>query len=432
MITVYTSGEFVLKPASKPYDYAQINIQYKALSTQKRCVVLHPKAPNEHRFFQQYVLRSLDAVYVHLPAHASDLSQLGIVFAEAFRAQTHAELIDTVGDAVVLADRLCAAMLRTNTQILFIDGCDGQSERVILPMVRAMLLSLPPDKRIIIKGRSFSSGLLTDPNIHPRTAVLPVDSDRMLIDYAALLDGKTTLEVRAFGQGMVMVNSQSVERWEGLLPRALFFFFVDRALVTRDEIFATFWPTLTNREATNVFHVTKRKISEILGVTLTTYSSGFYRLSPDLDLRYDVVLFQEAMQEAAIADENRAVTLYNRAIELYREEFLTAVDSAWAIRRRDEMRLLYIEALVGLARINHRQAQADYALGLFARAHSLAPEREDITYTLIELYIAAHHYDHARAIYRRHTVALKNAFNTSPADKTKALIQSIQKHASHT
>ena len=41
-------------------------------------------------------------------------------------------------------------------------------------------------------------------------------------------------------------------------------------MVTRDEIFETFWPGLPTKEATNVFHVTKRKISERLGYELTS------------------------------------------------------------------------------------------------------------------------------------------------------------------
>ena len=36
-------------------------------------------------------------------------------------------------------------------------------------------------------------------------------------------------------------------------------------MATRDDIFNTFWPSLSIKEATNVFHVTKRKVNEILG-----------------------------------------------------------------------------------------------------------------------------------------------------------------------
>src|SRR5690606_15826942 len=70
------------------------------------------------------------------------------------------------------------------------------------------------------------------------------------------------LEVYSLGRGYALVNGQMITNWDGALPRNLFFYFMDHPLVTRDEIFATFWPNLSVKEATNVFHVTKRKISE--------------------------------------------------------------------------------------------------------------------------------------------------------------------------
>ena len=72
-------------------------------------------------------------------------------------------------------------------------------------------------------------------------------------------------------------------------------------MVTRAEIFQTFWPNLTTREATNVFHVTKRKISEVLGTELTVYGSSFYHISPQIQLSYDVSLFNQLVQDSDTA-----------------------------------------------------------------------------------------------------------------------------------
>ena len=80
---------------------------------------------------------------------------------------------------------------------------------------------------------------------------------------------KPQLEVYAFGRGHALVNGLPITNWDGALPRNLFFFFMDHPLVTRDEIFETFWPDLSVKEATNVFHVTKRKITERISMKIS-------------------------------------------------------------------------------------------------------------------------------------------------------------------
>ena len=53
---------------------------------------------------------------------------------------------------------------------------------------------------------------------------------------------------------------------------------------TRADIFKEFWPGLPIKSATNVFHVTKRKIGERLGCDLTSYAGdgSFESLSTHL------------------------------------------------------------------------------------------------------------------------------------------------------
>src|SRR5260370_15199033 len=147
-------------------------------------------------------------------------------------------------------------------------------------------------------------------------------ADRMLPRFGAQRADRALLEVYALGLGHASINGRKIDRWDGALPRSLFFYFIDRGMVTRDEIFQTFWPTLSIREATNVFHVTKRKISEILGFDLTVYWSGFYRISPDIDLYYDVVKFVEDVQNSVVANDHDGIQLLERAIDLSRGLFL--------------------------------------------------------------------------------------------------------------
>jgi two-component SAPR family response regulator len=219
---------------------------------------------------------------------------------------------------------------------------------------------------------------------------------------------KPQLEVYAFGRGHAVVNGQEITSWDGALPRNLFFYFVDNPLLTRDDIFNTFWNNLPVKEATNVFHVTKRKISERITLwdgeeentyELTTYASGFYTPSPLVVRHYDVAEFQTAVDTAMLSDDMYLKEqLYRYAIDLYKSPFLDKMENRleqkdenhrvaqWIRSRRLELQQLYAQALIGMGRICKDRNDLQAALGYFNRAVRELPEREDIHREVLQLY----------------------------------------------
>ena len=182
---------------------------------------------------------------------------------------------------------------------LILDECD----RALKPELDSFLKRLIDQflGKLFLLSRYVPTSVLQDDSVRGITQIIPSDEAVMLWDYAQRNESSgALLEVRALGDGRVQLNGELVEDWDGVLPRALFFYLVDRGMVTRNEIFETFWPTLTNREATNVFHVTKRKISEVLGTDLTVYWSGFYHISPRIHLSYDAALFTQKIHDSAV------------------------------------------------------------------------------------------------------------------------------------
>lgn len=244
---------------------------------------------------------------------------------------------------------------------------------------------------------------------------------------------KPQLEVYGFGRGHALINGQEVTSWDGALPRNLFFYFVDNPLVTRDDIFETFWPNLSVKEATNVFHVTKRKISERISAQvelggeyeLTQYSSGFYMPSSSVVRHYDVEDFQEAVERAMIiTDPHEEERLYRFAVNLYRAPFLETVKMEWARERRRHLRTLYAQALIGLGRIERDDNQIREAFGHFNRALKETPDREDIHQEVIKLYLSMGMPDDARQQYRQ-LESILGRNNAAPSNESRALYSKI-------
>ncbi|MCY3780087.1 MAG: bacterial transcriptional activator domain-containing protein [Chloroflexi bacterium] len=245
---------------------------------------------------------------------------------------------------------------------------------------------------------------------------------------------KPQLEVYAFGRGHAVSNGREIRSWDGALPRNLFFYFMDNPLVTRDQIFAIFWPKLSIRDATNVFHVTKRKITERISVNvgdgenyeLTNYSTGFYVPSDKVIRHYDVADFEQAIEGALLStDARERQMLYSQAIDIYKAPFLYPLKLPWIEARRKQLQAMYGEALNGMARLKAEAQAWDEALGFYTRALREMPQREDIHRGAMQMYINLGRNADAREHYAVLERLLKRKLGVKPSRDTQALLAGL-------
>jgi DNA-binding SARP family transcriptional activator len=237
---------------------------------------------------------------------------------------------------------------------------------------------------------------------------------------------RARLEVHALAGGGVFVDGEPRTVWDGPLPRQLFYYLLDRGTVTRDEIFETFWPDLPTKEATNVFHVTKRKISERLGYELTGYNGGFYHLSEKLIIGYDVAAFERTCAAAERQPPTEAVLTWHRAVQYYRTPFLYPLDTSWICRRREALKLRYVEALIALARHYQSQGDGPRAIHYLLRAQREVPEREDLCRDLMRLHQSRGEVAHAIAQYDVLSERLDRLMKILPSPATRRIYEEIR------
>lgn len=233
------------------------------------------------------------------------------------------------------------------------------------------------------------------------------------------------LEVHALsGLARVSVDGFPISSWEGTLPKHLFFFFVDRPYVTREEVFEAFWPGFSVKDATNIFHVTKRKISEKLGYDLTIFENGAYVPNPRLTRFYDVAAFEKHIQAAMSApDLQTAEENWRAALDLYRGHFMKEAKTDWIVQRRAILKDMYVQALTSLGEIYRQQGQAELALAYFVRAASEKPEREDICRQTMALYAEQGRLDAVATEYKRLEDYLKTQLSARPSAETRDAYQ---------
>lgn len=341
------------------------------------------------------------------------------------------------GTSADLGAALAADMkaYKSDRAILFIDELDRVTfDDDFSAFINAAVDALPANRQF-----AFSSRLLThqpwyDMVVSGTAVILGTEYRKNDVMFAVEDKPKPQLEVYAFGRGHVLVNGEEITNWDGALPRNLFFYFMDNPLVTRDDIFFTFWPNLTVKEATNVFHVTKRKISERITMKvdedgnyeLTQYSSGFYMPSDKIVRHYDVRDFQEAVERATTTmDKREEERLYRRAVDLYKAPFLETVTMPWVEERREHLRNLYAQALIGLGRIKQTNDLLEEAIGFYIRALKETPTREDIHREVMNLYVKMNMPEDARKQYNHLVKLLRETLSITPSQETRDLYESI-------
>lgn len=401
--------------------------QLKQLPSEITLAILHPDFHGQHSLFAP-LLADKNRTTLFLAVSEPDTAFRDLLKSLQVALETQADItFSSLPDSAEAAAAAIAKMLNSgNKYTLIIDAFDCAAEEHTNEFISALAGAVAPGNRIVLSTRELPIALLNSDALRSKVALVPTHPNRMMLDYAQPL-GKDVLEVRALGPGRVLINGHRIDHWDGILPRMLFFYFVDRGMTTRDEIFETFWPKLSTREATNVFHVTKRKISEILETDLTVYWSGFYRISPELELHYDVIKFAEAVQNAAVAADDEAIALYRNAVALYHGPFLSTIQHQdWAERRRGELIGNYAEALAGLARIYQRQDAKLEALGYYLRAASTNPQREDFARAIMNLYMELGKSADALETYERLEKELKATLGVSPDRQTIEMASKIR------
>jgi len=404
-----------------------VTIQLNSYPDRAALVILHPNYQRQLPLLSQIVKRmGVASVWIPLRHQQPNIEDFWAVLQQGFAAQYGLNLPAPGRSAQSAARAVLESLRPLGRFALIVEYEDTEEASAVREWIATLCDQMPAGCQIIMMGRRFPHGLFDDPLIRDRSALYPVDETTMLNDYVNGKETQPLLEVFACGQGRALVDGREINQWEGALPRNLFFYLIERGMATRDEIFGTFWPNLSKRDATNVFHVTKRKISELLNFDLTRYYLGFYQLEPNLNLRCDSMSFKEYVQKSAVVDDHTAADMLRKAITLYKGVFLESLTGQWVEERREDMRLTYVDALSSLARLEEKQNSPEVALGLYNRASMYQPHREDIARNIMRLFAHLGYPERALEVYARLERELKLRVNLAPDPRTVELARSIR------
>lgn len=271
--------------------------------------------------------------------------------------------------------------------MLILDEYDrSDSADDVQMFIERLVARLPENCKLVINSRTLPR-LPWVSLIAQKWAVLLQDERLISSDfYDISTTGENELQVFALGPGYILMNNQSVDTWEGHLPRLLFFFALDRPSITRSEICQAFWPELVTDQAVNVFHVTKRRLHKALDMDVLVHDDGYYRVNPDLAIKYDVMDFVTTLMAGRDEENPRRVEAWAKAIELYRGPFLQGHNDSWIVSRRKDFQAGYVEALTEMARVRLSEDRPEHALAFFQKALAEDNSHESIHREVMQLF----------------------------------------------
>ena len=242
--------------------------------------------------------------------------------------------------------------------VFILDEYDrGDTADDIQRFVERLVDYVPENCHVILNGRTLPRLPWVSLVAQGKAALL---RDNELINenfYDLTLEGDDNLWVYALGPGYVLLNETTIESWEGHLPRLLFFFVLDKPIVTRSEICEAFWPDLDSDQAVNVFHVTKRRLHKALDMDVLVHDGGYYRVNPELGIQYDLMDFVTTLMEGRdeTLDIKTRMKAWDRVMNMYHGPFLQGHSDPWISERREEYQLGTWRRLLTLLRNDCRR-----------------------------------------------------------------------------
>lgn len=356
-------------------------------------------------------------------------------FASAAHAQYHRGLQAYRDAAIEGLVRDFQGLTGKRVLVIFDNFDYAENSEDVQRFVEELIVRLPEHCLAVINGRSQPRFPWN--SLIAQTRAIILDDDKVVTQTIQPITDNAIgqLDIFALGPGFVYFNDQPITEWEGHLPRLLLFFAVDRGVITRDDFHRAFWGDLSDIQATNVFHVTKRRLHRAFNMEMLEHQESNYRIRPGISIYYDAFEWTQALIRARDITNPDPAKDYERVLSLYRGPFLKGHDDAWILTRRQDIQAGYVEAAIYLANMYVDQFRADRvrqhsalekAISLSREALKESPNNTELVVNTMRILTEFSRRSEAVEIFRRYEEANKGQATDGRVKEAYATLKKLK------
>ncbi len=239
------------------------------------------------------------------------------------------------------------------------------------------------------------------------------------------------LRIYALGQPRVeQVGDRAgsgVIQWTTVQSRDLLFCLLQHPQgLSKEEVGGLFWPDHPPHKLDGIFRSSMYRLRRAMFRESVIFEEGLYRFNWESDYWFDVEAFEQLLDEAELStDSQENGRLLEKAVSLYKGEYLQGVYADWCSLERERLREAHLGALESLARLHAGQGDLQRAVDEYQYLLAQDPYREPAHRELMRC-----HYqlgDRVAAIRQYQSCAqiLREDLGLSPTPETEELFLEI-------
>lgn len=232
------------------------------------------------------------------------------------------------------------------------------------------------------------------------------------------VESSTYLEIRLFGPPSFLINGQPLVETTSSKVEALFAYLVCHPHPHLREVLASLLFNAQSRnQANNNLRVLLSRLRRVCEDTILI-NRQTVRLNPAYDVWLDTAVFQQTVPHKP-----------ESALKLYQGDFLETIQVQdakgfveWAALKREQYRLMALEALLRLINQHEANGQFHQAITYAQQLITIEPHHESWHRRLIQLHLQAGQRAEAKTQLAACSAVLQQAFGIGPSPATLKLV----------
>ncbi len=235
------------------------------------------------------------------------------------------------------------------------------------------------------------------------------------------------LEIYFLGDFRIVWKKVPLNPFPTRKARALFAYLVTHRnrTVTRAQLAGIFWGDFSEDRASRNLSTTLWRIRQIIPENYVNVQGDLVSFDQQSDYWLDTQAF-EALCESAEAQVDERIAALDKAIRLYRGDFLEGLYEEWALVETERLRSMFLQAMHELMGIYSDQGDSQNALNVGLNILRFDPLREDIHLSVMKIYALLGHRQAALQQFQACKRILKKELDIDPTAEMLALYDQVR------